>query len=540
MIRNFVVQTRSCQVSDRTAARSLRTRALWAAAVSVMLLLVTGCTDRSADSAGTPTPEPTPTVFTQDLGAHTELAEPVSVTVEAEETGADVVPQNVGLSLESTDLADPRLDPSASTFAQRLAELGSPALRFGGNRLDRNLFWTSSGEPAPRGDSVVVGPGDLERLKKLTDATGASVTLGLPLGDFDPERAADMAAHAQRILGDDLVAVAVGNEPNGYTVDGDPNRRLRDDAWDPQAYTEELEEYAAAIDEAAPGLPIAGPDAYDATWMRAFADADVPNRAAISQHWYPLYDCESHATPGRGPRAQNLVEPLVRDSAEEMIGIGSDAAREYGLPLWLEETGPTSCPGTNDTSRTQAKSLWTVDFTLQAAQLGVERLAMHSMLGPCEGGAPMSVVCAQGEDSPEIVGRGNHAALRLAAMSTEGAFVHTESSSDGLRVYAVTQDDADRLVVTLVNSADAASIDATPLELQVPDGYSAVTAAQVSAETLTDVSERRFQPETPLPDKLPHSSARTAPTGEDEEISFDLDASSATVLVFERDGAERE
>ena len=527
-------------MNDPTTARFLKARADWAAAVSVMLLLVAGCTDRSADSAGTPTPDPTPTVFTQDLGAHAELADPVSVTVAAEETGADIVSQNVGLSLESTDLADPRLDPSASTFAQRLTELGSPALRFGGNRLDRNFFWTSSGEQAPRPDSVVVGPEDLERLKRLTEATGASVTLGLPLGDFDPERAADMAAHAQRILGGDLVAVAIGNEPNGYTVDGDPNRRLRDDAWDPQTYTEELEEYATAIGEAAPGVPIAGPDAYDATWMRAFADADVPNRAAISQHWYPLYDCESRDVPGRGPRAQNLVEPTVRDSAEEMIGIGADVARESELPLWLEETGPTSCPGTNDTSLTQAKSLWTVDFTLQTAQLGVDRLAMHSMLGPCEGGAPMSVVCARGEDSSEIVGRGNHAALRLASMSTEGAFVHTESSSDGLRAYAVTQGDEDRLVVTLVNTADAASTDATPLDLQVPDGYSAVTAAQVSAETLTDVSAHRFQPETPLPATLPQSSARTAPTGDDDEISFDLDASSATVLVFERDRAEQE
>ena len=211
------------------------------------MLVLTGCsTDDgggrnggdAADASETPGPPTAPgltlhpdaTEFAQDLGEHSTLTDPVELSVSLEKSGGQVRPQNIGISLEATDLADPRLDPDASSLDERLGELGSPALRFGGNRLDRNLFWTSSGEEPPDADSVVVGPDDLERLRRLADATDVTITLGIPLGDFDPDRGADMAAHAQQILGDALVAVSIGNEPNGYTrgrgAEPPPARRL--------------------------------------------------------------------------------------------------------------------------------------------------------------------------------------------------------------------------------------------------------------------------------------------------------------------------
>lgn len=517
------------------------------AAIIAGLLVLTGCsTDDgggrnggdAADASETPGPPTAPgltlhpdaTEFAQDLGEHSTLTDPVELSVSLEKSGGQVRPQNIGISLEATDLADPRLDPDASSLDERLGELGSPALRFGGNRLDRNLFWTSSGEEPPDADSVVVGPDDLERLRRLADATDVTITLGIPLGDFDPDRGADMAAHAQQILGDALVAVSIGNEPNGYTVDGEPNHRLRDDSWDVGAYVEQVETYAAAVADAAPGLPIAGPGAYDAQWMRGFAGSDVTDKAAISQHWYALYDCGSTQVPGRGPQAENFVTDEVRESAAEILGIGLDVAEEAGLPLWVEETGPTSCPGTNDTSRTQAKALWTVDYTLQAAQLGVQRMAMHSMLGQCLGGAPMSVVCTTETDAEAIVGRNNHAALRLAAMSANGDFVTADGGGDDLRTYAVHHESADRLVVTVVNTADAADVDATPVSIDVPDGYEPTQASQVTGENLTEPMVSDYRRPLPLPQDLPYSGE----ADESADLEVDVDASSATVFVFER------
>jgi hypothetical protein len=81
----------------------------------------------------------------------------------------------------------PRLDPAQSNLDEQLKTLGSPALRFGGNALDRRLFWTSKGEKPKHGEKVTITPDDLKRLKKLVDATGSSVTIGIPLGDLRSE-----------------------------------------------------------------------------------------------------------------------------------------------------------------------------------------------------------------------------------------------------------------------------------------------------------------------------------------------------------------
>ncbi|SMY12848.1 hypothetical protein BJEO58_02456 [Brevibacterium jeotgali] len=513
------------------------------ALASAGVFLLAGCSLGVDEERGTRTTEPPepPSApgltlrddaeeFVQDLGEHASLGDPVELTVSMDKVGGSVRPENIGISLEATDLADPRLDPEASTLDERLNELGAPALRFGGNRLDRNLFWTSSGESPDDSDDVVVQPEDLERLRKLTDATDAKVTLGLPLGDFDPERGADMAAHAQQSLGDALVAVSIGNEPNGFTVEGEPNHRVRDDSWDVDAYVQQVEEYAAAVADAAPGLPIAGPGAFDAEWMRGFAGSDIADKAAVSQHWYALYDCESTEVPGRGPQAENFVHPEVHESAARILGIGLGVADEAGLPLWVEETGPTSCPGTNDTSRTQSKALWTIDYTLHAAQLGVQRMAMHSMLGDCLGGAPMSVICTAEDGPAAIVGQNNHAALRLASMSANGEFISIEGARSDVRTYAVHNEAADQIVVTVLSTADAADIDATPMSVDVPDGYAAIAASQVSAENLTEPMVSNYLEPLPLPANLPYS-------GELEDtadLQLDVDASSATVFVFER------
>src|SRR5699024_9229377 len=69
-----------------------------------------------------------------------------TITVGAEQHGPGFTADNIGVSFEATDLADPRLDPDDSNLDEQLTSLGSPALRFGGNALDRRTFWTSKGE----------------------------------------------------------------------------------------------------------------------------------------------------------------------------------------------------------------------------------------------------------------------------------------------------------------------------------------------------------------------------------------------------------
>ncbi len=523
-----------------------------------LALVLSGCSWFDPDgSSPTSDPSPTPTEFEQS-NVDVASGAAADVTVTADKTGPGFTADNIGVSFEATDLADPRLDPAKSNLDEQLKALGSPALRFAGNALDRRTFWTSKGEKPKHGEKVTITPGDLERLKKLVDATGSTVTIGIPLGTFDPERGADMAAHAIDILGDSLVGLGIGNEPNGYTVDDVPGGAVRGEGWNKDKYIKQLEAYAKAIHAKRPEAPIIGPDVYDGAWMTAFADSDVKNKTAIAQHWYQLYECDSTQVPGRGPQAANLIDPLAKEAAKKNLGIGKDKADAAGLPLWLEETGPTSCPGTNDTSLTNASALWAADYTMYAATLGVERMAMHSMLGACNGGAPMSLVCDpadHGGRSNSFQVRPNMLGLRLLVPSVGGQFTKTTVEGGGnMSAYTVVKNDGRTLVTTVINANDAASVGGNPVTLSMPSGFAVDSASQVYGESNDVKSATQVVPANPLPDSVPFSgdgaggsssggasstagaSSSTSPSDRtgDGKLRIDLAGSSVTVFVMSK------
>lgn len=517
-------------------------RAIVASSASIALLL-SACTSGSpSDEASISTePSPTPTVFEQKFSSDTR-GEAATLSPSDKKTQNNFRADNIGISFESTVLADRRLGPDASNLDDLLNSLGSPALRFGGNELDRRLFWTSDHASPSKSDQVVVKPEDLKRLKELVDVTGSTVTMGIPLGTYAPKQGVDMAVHAVDILGDSLVGLAIGNEPNGYTIDDVPGGAVRGKGWNKQKYVKQLETYGKAIHAERPDVPIIGPDVYDGAWMDAFADSDVTNKAALSQHRYQLPACESEKIPGRGPQPQNLINPLAKKAAKKNLGIGKDHADDAGLPLWLEETGPTSCPGTNDTSLTIASALWAADFTLHAAQLGVERMAMHSMLGACQGGAPMSLVCDpadHGTRSDTFQGRPHLAAMRLLVPSTGGTFTKTAVSGGGnMSAYTVTKNEGETLVTTVINANDAAKSGGNPVSLQMPKGFSVERASQIHGPSNDAKNATSVIPSNPLPDTIPYSgpkktaTASTAMGTGDSELNIDLAASSVTVFIM--------
>ncbi|MGF7022917.1 hypothetical protein [Brachybacterium tyrofermentans] len=395
------------------------------------------------------------------------------------EDGAVLTGGFVGLSFDARELASPLWGSVDSNLTLTLRELDRPALRFGGNGVDRYMWWTSAGEPAPEWADVTVTPEDLERVAAVADDVDAQVTLDLDLGHDDSLRAADMAAHAQDAFGARLLAVSIGNEPNGFFHTNQPELAVRGDAWTSEAYQTSLAEYSAALEDRVPGVPVAGPGAYDAEWWRAFAESGIPNQRALSLHWYPLWDCEGPAGSIANPSVEDLTSPAIRERAQSIIGMGADIADANSLPLWMEETGPTSCPGTNDTSRTHAQALWTIDYALTAAELGVDRMAFHSTLQACEGGAPMSPLCARGpfSDPGQILeGRSSFLALMQIGTLPDGQVLTPAMTGDGqIALHAVLGDDG-RLAIVLVDLRDPSTSgnSTVPVEISAPDGTSAV------------------------------------------------------------------
>lgn len=498
----------------------------------------------TAPAAGPAVPEtadapPAVTYYQQPgppAGSPLAPVEPLTVNVSTNPVGTSLKKGLTGISLEATDLGDPDLTDANPTIVRLLQEIDQPVLRFGGNAVDRRFFWTSTGEAVPagyRGDRAhpvrAVGPEDLSRINRLLVAGDATISLTVDLGHYDPARAADMARHASQIFGARLLSITIGNEPNGFVFNG-----VRAGGYSLERYLQELKDYAGAIYAVAPHVPISGPGAYDAKWWQPFIDADIAQKKILTFHNYPLYSCDG-VDPKGSPTLANLMSRLMHDRAADYQQSALRAGQAAGLETWLPETGIAACPGSNETSRTHASALWTADYALNAAQLGITRIGFHSSLLTCKGGPPMSAICSAGtypEGNGEMSGRANFFGMSMVADLEGGKFLTLESAGGGLTYsYALASADGGTTLV-LVNQNDPETAAQTDVTLNLPGQALTGTMTQLSgpsyaAEDSTVIDGARSAP-TPLAQR------RTLPGFQPQSgtQSFKLTAGTVTVLTF--------
>jgi hypothetical protein len=485
-------------------------------------------------------PAPAVTYYQQagpPAGSPLEGVEPLEVKVSQDPVGTSLAKGLVGISLEATDLADPALSSSNASTVKLLQEADQPVLRFGGNAVDRRFFWTSSNEAVPsnyRGDAAhpvkAVGPADLERLNTLLEAANATVSLTVDLGHYDPDRAADMARHAAGIFGPRLLSITVGNEPNGFGSNG-----VRPGGYNTEKYVTELKAYANAINAVAPNVPISGPGAFDQKWWQPFIDADIPQKKILSFHNYPMYSCDGKVDPKASPTMANLMDRQIHDRAADYQQAALKVGRDAGLETWLPETGIAACPGSNETSRTHASALWTVDYALNAAQLGITRIGFHSSMLTCKGGPPMSAICTGGpylKPNGEVSGRANFFGISMVAELEAGRFLKLDSKGGGLMFsYALQNADGSTSVV-LVNENDPEKAAQTEVTVQLPARALTGTMTQMAgpsygAEDSTVIDGAKSEP-IPLADRATVEGF----TYGSQTQTFKLTAGTVTVLNF--------
>jgi hypothetical protein len=436
--------------------------------------------------------------------------EPLSLKVSGDLEGSPLPKGLTGISLEATDLGDEDLSASNASMVKLLNDLDQPVLRFGGNAVDRRFFWTSANEAIPAGYSGdaahpvrAVGPADLTRLNTLLEATGARVSLTVDLGHYDPARAADMMKHATAIFGPRLLSVTIGNEPNGFVANG-----VRKDGYSLEKYLTELQAYAKAIYAVAPNLPIAGPGAYDQKWWQPFIDADIPQKKILSFHHYPQYSCDG-SDPIASPTLANLMNRQIHDRAADYHQAAVKAGTAAGLETWLPETGIAACPGSNETSKTHASALWTVDYALGAAQLGITQVGFHSSMLTCKGGPPMSAICSAGsypQGNGDMSGRANFFGISILAGLGEGRFLKLASGGGGLAFSYALQNPNGSTTVVIINENNpetAAQMDAT---ITLPGRpltgtMSQLTGPSYAAQDATLIDGARTEPR-PIADRL--------------------------------------
>jgi hypothetical protein len=299
---------------------------------------------------------------------------PVSVSVAARPAGPAVSADFMGLSFEVRSL------PTIAEYAGRgdlvalLRSLGPGVMRFGGASADEQSAWVgrgAAGSALPGWAHTAIDESDLAGIAALARATGWRVLLTVNLGHYDPAAAASEAAAAHALLGPYLAGIEIGNEPDLY-----PRKHLRPPGAGVAAYLPQAKAYRAAIEAAAPGVPIAGPDPSTGlaglAWVRTAAATLHPQ--LLTDHYYPLSSC------GARPTISELLSPTVRRSESEVLAKAMALARAYATPLRLDETNDISCEGQPGVSNTFAAALWALDYTARAAASGVAGVNFHDLI----------------------------------------------------------------------------------------------------------------------------------------------------------------
>lgn len=455
-----------------------------------------------------------------------------TLTATAGGTDAKLTGDAQGFSVESADFAHGFL--TRALLAERLKTLGPRGfIRIGGYSMD--LVWPTFGaySAAPAPEQAIGGTvdqADMDGLKELLDATGWKVTIGAPLKSvIDPSQVKNpardpsppvtmdqavaevVAAHAT--LGDDLLAVEIGNEyDNVTTLTG-------------AQYYATMKRYHAAIKAALPDakIKVTGPSANTARTNTRLAEfvsavqADTTSNpqqmiSELASHWYPGSHCGT-STMTIAALMSPATYTNTRTKLQGMVDIGSRLRPT--IPSVINESNSASCSGMPGVSDSYATSLWSLDYLMETAQNRVGRVQFHTNTKAiCGDFQPRASVnypisyryygafCAADQaayDSNQLSAAPLYYGLWAFRQVPAGQFLKldlADSALSQLRAYAV-KDGTGTITVVLINVQDPASVTSTNDEvtLNLPSAFTsgrAVTLASSAPEGLASLDASRI------------------------------------------------
>jgi hypothetical protein len=305
----------------------------------------------------------------------------LSVSIDSRHPGARVPREFLGLSFEMSSLRRITHYADRGDLVELLRSLGPGVLRFGGVSADTEVAWTDAATPLPAWSSKAVDAHELRDLRRLAARSGWHVLLTIGLAHYDPRAAAREAAAAQRALGKWLTGVELGNEPDAYARHG-----LRPEPWTFSRYDAQVAAYRGAIERAAPGLRIVGPDVSGSlnfeSWGSSAARHDRP--ALLTGHHYPL-GC--HTIPQ--PTIARLLSQPIRQAEDASLHRYMVVSRRDAIRFRLDEANSVSCGGKAGISDTFASALWAVDYIARAMLAGVTGINLQGNPANCEGYTPL-------------------------------------------------------------------------------------------------------------------------------------------------------
>jgi len=406
----------------------------------------------------------------------------VTVGVDRTRPGPTVPPDFLGLSFEMSSLPQMARYADRGNLVTLLRSLGPGVLRFGGVSADTRIAWTDARTPRPSWASGVVDADDFRQLAALASASGWRIVLTLGIVHFDPQAAAREAAAAQAALGGSLEAIELGNEPNAYAL-----HAMREEPWGVAQYDVQVSEYRAAIEAAAPGIPLWGPDVSGSSAFETWGPGEIVDERPVmlTGHHYPL-GCEQKPPPSIPRLLSGPIRAREIASVRRYVTI----AQAGGLPFRLDETNSVSCGGTAGISDTFASALWASGFLPQVMSLGAVGVNLHGNVSRCSGYSP---ICAPG---PEELATGELVAQPVwyAMLMTKGlvgdrplpTIVVRSPQSQNVQVTGLVA--ADGRLDFLVSDDEPLGKRGAVVRLRVGTGYVGASTLALTGESLAALS----------------------------------------------------
>jgi hypothetical protein len=267
--------------------------------------------------------------------------QPVTVTVDASAGSADISPDFLGLSYESSMLLPANghyyFDANNQALVNTFKTLGIKSLRVGANAVDDPRI------PIPQTQ-------DIDSLFNFARAAGVKVIYSFRLKNGDPADSARLASYIAAHDADALDCFSIGNEPNFY---------LKTFA----VFYPQWKAHYDAILKAVPNAKFDGPSA-DPDYAREFAKASFPDGhlAMVSDHYYFLGSGRLGEKDPPATRDRFLSNRLHGGYARDYAGVGAVLAAQ-GVPYRIDEMNSCYNGGSKDSSDTFASTLWALDCT---------------------------------------------------------------------------------------------------------------------------------------------------------------------------------
>ncbi|RQH10054.1 hypothetical protein [Paraburkholderia dinghuensis] len=272
--------------------------------------------------------------------------------------------------------------PNNTSLIGLLNALGGGVLRIGGNSVDR-ISWTPAGAGQTSGQ---VSQRDVANFANfMKQCPGWRVLYGINFASSrgsiaSPALAADEAAYVSQMLGGQLLAFEIGNEPDLYgdsntpTLAGFTYSTFLNGGTLAQGTFAGWSAFAQAIRGAVAGAVLSGPAASSEKggWAERFASSEAGNIALMTEHYY--IDNYNSAAPSINGMLStpdtNLIAALRNLQA---------TSNTTGIPFRIGECNSYfSSSNPAGVSNVFAAALWAIDFIFTHAKYGASGLNFHN------------------------------------------------------------------------------------------------------------------------------------------------------------------